>query len=167
MISDRVQSGETDRTWVFARDALGAGVAGATIVAAIRRDLTNTWWNGSGFQAAYLTNALIEADATNLPGLYYYDFSVPADQSGNVIIYITTTTGTIVNAPWVCQVKVGGYVNYLTADLSTIAAGVDVLNPSTTILNLLRSRIIVLGQTIDKIDSDVNRLVRVSGLKGN
>lgn len=166
MDADRVQSGEIARVWAFGRNAAGVGVTGATLTAGIRRDVTNTWWNGSGFQSSYTTVSLTEADATNLPGLYYYDLSLPVSQDGNVIIYVSTSTAAIVNGPWIAQVKVGGFVNYINADLETISQDVDVLNPSTTLLGLLRSQLIILGQSVDKINNDVGRLLRASGLSG-
>lgn len=162
MTSERVQSGETDRIWIFARDGAGVGVTGATITFKIRKDIENVWWNGTAFQVAHTTVSGVEADATNLPGLYYYDFNTLASIEGGMLAYASTTTAAVANSPWMMQIKVGGFVNYIDSPLSDIGIGVDVLNPSPTLLSLIRSQIIIMGQSIDKISEDVARLVKAT-----
>lgn len=63
----------------------GAGVTGLTPTAAIRRQSDGFWFNGTisaptdPFASAHATNAMAALDATNLPGMYFFDFPQARD----------------------------------------------------------------------------------------
>lgn len=160
MTADRIQSGERDRILFFAKDGSGAGLTGATIAVAIKKDIDNVWWNGTGFQSSYTTVNATEADSTNLPGIYYLDIQPASTVDGGLIIYATSSSAGVANSPWVGQIKVGGFTNYITADISSIGEGVDLLSPTSQLLSIIRASVLNQEDRIAKIALDVSRLVK-------
>lgn len=71
----------------------GAGVTGETPTVVIQR-LTDDYYyddgepTGSRFLAAYATNSMAEVDATNLPGLYRYQFPHTEDGTSSELFFI-------------------------------------------------------------------------------
>lgn len=110
-MSDREASNSTERLWVFAIDKSNTGVSGATISIAIRRDADGHYWNGTGFAALYATQSMSQADAVNLPGLYYYDFNTNGLAAATYAFRAATGSASIVNAPWAGELKIGGWVD--------------------------------------------------------
>lgn len=152
MIADttyRARAGETIRIWVMSRTSASAGVTGATVAIGIRRDVDNYWWDGANrvFVSAATTQNMTEADATNLAGLYYYDFR-PGITDFSAVFYATTAAATSVNDPFVGDIVVGGWVDDVDIASSTLATAAN--------LDSLMSRI---GTTF--VDAD---LAKLSGL---
>lgn len=146
---DRSQVSETQRIKVFALDVAGAGVTGATISLAIRKDSTGYWWSGSAFQATHTTVTMTETDSANLPGVYHYDFT-PLETDFTAIFYATTATAAVVNAPFVGDISVGFWLDNLNTELSTLATDADV--------EILKSR---LGGSV--MDAEFMRLRSLLG----
>lgn len=88
MVELRHAVGENVRL-VFSVVTAGAGVAGLSPTVAIRRQADGFYFNGSitsptnPFTSAFATNAMAPLDATNLPGMYFYDF--PQARDTNVV----------------------------------------------------------------------------------
>lgn len=122
----RAQSRENTRIWAMARDSTGAGVTGATINIAIRRDVDGFWWNSASrvFQSSYASVAMTQADATNLAGMYYYDFS-PNVGDFSAVFYATTATAAITNDPFVGDIIVGRWVDDIDEEISSRSPGTD------------------------------------------
>ena len=146
---DRIQVSETHRLKVFALDVAGAGVTGATISLAIRKDSTGYWWSGSAFQASHTTVTMSETNSANLPGVYHYDFT-PLETDFTAIFYATTVTAAVVNAPFVGDVSVGYWVDNLDAEVSTLATDAD--------MEIVKSR---LGTSL--MDNELLRLRSILG----
>lgn len=125
---DILRQGDTERIIILALDSSSLPVTGATCTVAIRRDSNGYWWNGSGFVASYTTVSMTEVDSANLPGVYSYDF-IPTSTDFACIIYGRSSTGTVVNDPWVGQLRVGSWSDELSeiataitdSELTTIA----------------------------------------------
>lgn len=70
---------------VFSVVTAGAGVNGLNPTVAIRRQSDGFWFNGTivaptnPFAAPYATNGMAALDATNLPGVYFFDFPQARD----------------------------------------------------------------------------------------
>jgi hypothetical protein len=90
---------EADRVSLTALDSSNSPVTGATVTLAIRNIDTGDYFNGTAFVGSYQTVAMVETDATNLPGVYHYDFNPPIDDI-RVQYYAQTSTLAVVNAPW-------------------------------------------------------------------
>lgn len=77
------QPGDTVRFLSFFQDSTtGLGVTGLTVAVNVNRGTTNAVSAGSA-------TAL---DATNQPGVYYYDYAVPAAYYGTLLAYFSTAT---------------------------------------------------------------------------
>ena len=110
-MGDREATNTTERLWIYALDKDNTGVSGATVTLAIRRDSDGQFWNGGSFGAAYAFVSMSQADATNLPGLYYYDFNTTGLAAANYSFRAASATASIVNDPWTGSLKVGGWVD--------------------------------------------------------
>lgn len=66
--------------WFFQASATGLGMAGLTVTVAVNRGTTSAVTGASASQV----------DAVNQPGLYYYDYVVPAAYYGGLQGYATT-----------------------------------------------------------------------------
>jgi hypothetical protein len=163
--ADRIQSGETHRIWFLAKDVAGAPVTGATVTVRIRLDANSSYWTGTAF-GGVTSLAMTQADAVNLPGLYFYDFAVPSSiTSGLLVCLIQSATAAVVNDPEVQTLKVGGFVNYLNSSLSVIDANIDTLIPLPTLVSLLRSQILTQDANINSLIDDVKRILKSTGLR--
>lgn len=80
MATRKVDKGTTVRLWAQFNDAAGAGETGLSAVIRIARMSDDNFWSGSAWGASPSDPAMTEYDSSNLPGLYYYDFSVPSDE---------------------------------------------------------------------------------------
>lgn len=120
----------------MARDSTNAGVSGATIDLAIRRDVDNYWWDGSVFQSSYTTVAMTEADGTNLPGLYYYDFR-PATTDFTGVMMATTADASVENDPWAGAFRVGSWVDNIDVASSTLATAADMTEVKKRLGNVM------------------------------
>lgn len=116
---DILRQGDVERIIILALDSSSLPVTGATCTLAIRRDSNGYWWNGSGFVASYTTVSMTEVDATNLPGVYSYDFT-PTSSDFSCIIYGKSSTGSVVNDPWVGQLRVGSWSDEFSEIASSI-----------------------------------------------
>lgn len=128
-MTDRVQLGETVRINICALDAASAGVTGATITLAIRRDVDGYFWNGTTFQVAATTVTMTQLDSTNFPGFYYHDFKPPTTDTGYTF-RASSSSATIINKPFVGDLRVGFWVDNIDAagtDLATLAQGTEIL----------------------------------------
>lgn len=135
-MSERIKAGETDRIFLFAADSSGAGVTGATVTGNIRRKSDGYYWNGSTFQSGLSTLNFTQLDSTNQPGIYYYDFVAPASLSDILLVYGTSSTGSVTNKPYTGEIKVGGW---LFSDISTVSSTANNIYTilSDTILELV------------------------------
>ena len=79
MASENVKSGESVEIRVFIYDGTQA-LPGLTINIAIERLLDNQFWNGSGWQGAYITVEMTELTPSNVhnDGVYAYTFATEA-----------------------------------------------------------------------------------------
>ena len=118
-----IPTGETGRIVTVARDSAGAGVTGATIDLAIRRNADGYWWNGTTFQSSATTVTMTETDSSDLPGVYHVDFSSANDMTG--IVYITTATAGVTNDPMVATILVGSFLDTLDEQISNVASASD------------------------------------------
>lgn len=81
----------------------GAGVTGLTPVAGIRRQSDGFWFNAAiaaptdPFTSAHATNAMAALDATNLPGMYFFDFPQARDTKviSDYEVRMQSTAGTL------------------------------------------------------------------------
>lgn len=81
-----IAPGKTARFLAFFQDSTtGLGVTGLTVAVNVNRGTTNAVSAGSA-------TAL---DATNMPGVYYYDYAIPAGYEGIVIAYFSTATSSV------------------------------------------------------------------------
>lgn len=123
----------------------GAGVTGETPTVVIQR-LTDDYYyddgepTGARFLAAYATNAMVEVDSTNLPGLYRYQFPHSEDSTASELFFVRF-------------INTGG--NALVQD-QTIAFGNFHSAVSPQLCNLYGTVLDINSQP------DVNRPVRVS-----
>lgn len=165
---DFVQTGGVHRVTFLAYDSSHAAVTGATVTAKIFRFSDGAYWNGTGFQAAPISVSLTETDAANLPGLYHYRLSLPSNLAADTItILITSSTGTVTSDPEVQKLFVGGFLNYISYDLGTIATSTTQIDGVVATISLIRSAFIILNQSIDGIVSAVGEIVdRVRALGG-
>ena len=148
-MSERLQCGETDRLWATAFDANGAAVTGASVSFALKRKSDGRWWNGATFQVAATSNLGTEADSTNLPGFYYYDFTVPASSDDSVIIRATSSTPGVVTDPWTEELKIGGYWDDLSSSSSNVSTIMATLDDSILpLLNYLRPSFLRLEELV-------------------
>lgn len=104
-----LENGQPDRLIVQALDLLGTGVTGASLTISIQDISDNFWYNGVTFVAGFSTNAMAELDATNLPGVYFLDFTSPRDDV-TLQYFGQTTTLAVANAPYFGQIQVGQWV---------------------------------------------------------
>lgn len=125
----RIQTGEYDRVIAYALDNTNTGVTGATVSLEIRRDVDGFWWNGTALQSAHTSVSMAALDATNYPGVYYYDFLAPVAQA-TYLMRATTATAAVVTDPWLGQVKAGYWVDDIDAALSSLSTS----SQSTTLL---------------------------------
>lgn len=131
-----VPTGEATRLITMARDSSGAGVTGATLSLAIRRNSDGFWWDGSVFQSAHATVTMTETDATNLAGVYHVDFTPQVAFAG--VVYITTATAGVTNDPFVATILAGSFLDNIDASLSDLATDADM----TTVLTRLGSGVL-------------------------
>lgn len=141
----RLQTGEQDRIIVMATDSSGAGVTGATVALSIRRQADGYYFNGTTFQSAFTTVTMTQTDSSNLPGAYHYDFNAPL-YDANLTAIATCSSATVVNGPWVEEIKVGNWVDNLDAAMTSRASDTD--------MNDVLKRI---GATI--VELDMRRIV--------
>lgn len=103
-----VKPGDTVRFVAFFQDkSTGLGVSGLTVKVAVNRGTTNA------VSVASSTNAS-QLDATNQPGWYYYDYTVPAAYYGTLAASFTTTDTSVSQR--------GGASFYLSAEWVELAA---------------------------------------------
>lgn len=152
---DILKQGDSERIAVLALDSGGAPVTGGTITAGIMRDADGWWWNGTAFQASYTTVSFTELDNTNLPGVYAYDFR-PGMTGFTAIAYVSSATAGITNDPWVRQIRVGSWADYLDAPLSDLADSSNVSQILARLDDTERNyaRIVAL---INRLSSEVRR----------
>lgn len=115
----REQQNSTERIRILALDSVSAGVTGATVLLSIRRDADGQYWNGSSFGASFNTVAMTETDATNRAGEYHYDFDTTGLADAAYSFRATTASSTVVNDPWIGELKIGGFVDNIDAAIST------------------------------------------------
>lgn len=164
----RAQQGETVRVDLLAVDISGAGVTGATVSLAAKRHSDGFWWNGTTYQLAYTTNAMSQLDATNLPGIYYADVTMPSADT-NVTFYCTTATASIVNGPWRGEIAVGKWVDELDTPVSSRASPAGVWSYVTRTLTtstfptsdapsvaFIRAQIIVILNLLKEVFARLN-----------
>lgn len=105
-----VSNGETDRISLQAIDVFGNGATGETIDLIIRNKETNEYFNGTAFQAAFASVAMSETDATNLPGIYHYDFLSPL--SNVRVTYVAYPQGTnVATKQFTGEAQIGEWVD--------------------------------------------------------
>lgn len=126
MESSRIQTGEKDRIQVYALDSSNAGVTGATVTLSIRRQTDGLYWSGTGY-TTYTGLTMTELDSSNLPGIYYYDFT-PQGPASNFLLNATTSTATVANGPWAGELKQGNWVDYIDAATTSRASTTDATN---------------------------------------
>lgn len=158
-MDSRVQTGEKDRIYVQAVDATGAGVTGATITVSIRRQSDGYYWSGTGYTTTYTALTMSQLDSTNLPGVYYYDFT-PSGPSANFLLSATTSSTTIANAPWIGEVKAGSWVDYFDDEISSRASSTDM----TEVLKRIGATIVELDMR--KLHGFMNQIFQAVGRIG-
>lgn len=122
---DRYQTNATVPLFVLAADSSQVGVTGATVTLTLKRLSDGKFWTGAVFQAAAATVSMTEVDATNLPGVYRYDFVSRGLAADSYLWTATSSTATVVTDPWMDQFTVGGYVDALDATISSRTAVSD------------------------------------------
>jgi len=127
MESIRIQQNAIERIRITALNVSGTGVTGATVALSIRRDSDGYHWNGTSFQSGYTTLSMTALDATNHPGKYYYDFNTSGLSDDTYLLYASTVTASVANAPWQGELKVGGYIDNLDASIASRATAATVL----------------------------------------
>ena len=65
----------------------------------LSRNSDGYYWSGSAFQAGYTAVNMSELDATNLPGIYYYDWDYSSDRTTAVTIRIVAGSTDVMNTP--------------------------------------------------------------------
>lgn len=152
---DILKLGDTERVVILAVDVAGAPVTGATVTLTIRRDSDGFFWNGTAFQSSATTVPMAELDATNMAGVYSYDFR-PGISSFTCVLYATSATAAIVNEPWVTQLRVGSWADNLDAALSNVAGSGDMSEILTKLNDADRNyaRIVAL---INRLSSEIRR----------
>ena len=73
---DRYYNGETARIRATLITGKQLGDTGETVTLRIKRRSDSFYWNGSAFQLSPVTVNMLEEDAVNLPGRYYYDLAL-------------------------------------------------------------------------------------------
>jgi hypothetical protein len=115
-----VKSGVARRFWTspLHDGDPGSPVTGsATIALRIWRNSDGLWFdfNDSTFKAygsvTTLEAAMTEFQATGAPGVYYYDWTPPADADEVYVGYVRDTAGTAKNVPQVEEMYVGGWAD--------------------------------------------------------
>lgn len=139
MDSIRVQTGEKDRIYVYALNSSASGVTGATISLNIKRQSDGFYWTGAGYTSAVTALTMNELDATNLPGIYYYDFR-PTGPDANFVLRATTATAAVVNDPWIGEIKAGSWVDNIDAAITSRGSQTDL----TEVLKRIGATIIEL-----------------------
>lgn len=119
MGSDRIQSNTSERVWSLLLDSAGDKVPGLTggqlNMLTLTRKSDGKYWNGAAWQTNSTLLRVTEYDATNSPGLYYYDTPpLPED------VYVTTVdTVEAANVPKIGELKAGDYVDNLDVAVSS------------------------------------------------
>ncbi len=156
----RFQTGEGTRIVCMFRDSANAGVSGATVTLAIRKDSDGLWWNGSSWQSSYTTVSMSETNATNLAGCYHYDFR-PTSGDFSAILKAETSHASVVNSPLIVTVAAGGWVDSLDADISEVGSQTAIQNIASRLGNVyLDTEFQKLRGMIAMVDSKVTRLER-------
>lgn len=139
MESSRIQTGERDTIYVYALDSSGSGVDGAIVTLTIRRQSDGYNWTGEGYTSTYTELTMSELDASNFPGVYYYQFT-PEGPSATFLLNAKTTDASVSNGPWLGEIKAGSWADNIDATVSSRGAATDI----TEILRRLGTSIVEL-----------------------
>jgi len=114
-----IPKNKTEKIQILAINSSNAGLTGLTVTLTIKRASDNYFWNGSAFQSGAVTVAMSAIDATNLPGVYEYDFNMSGLSEDRYSLY-STTSGAAVNKPWSGTINTG-LNDISTADIAAIS----------------------------------------------
>ena len=131
MSSVRIQTDATERLQVLILDGSLDPLTGkADILIAIQRVSNGHWYDfdDDTFKAAGWTTrqtAMTEVSAANAAGEYYYDFDTSAITNAaaddTYMVRVEQSPGTdAANVPQTGEVKVGQYVDYIDAAMTTV-----------------------------------------------
>lgn len=140
MNTTRIQSNTSDRVWFTLVDSDNVAVTGLTGVQldmlTITRLSDGKYYNGvDNWEASKTDLTVTEKDATNSPGLYFYDTPLLAEDT----YYVRVDTSDAENDPLETEIIAGDYVDNIidinTVTYEQVAAG----NPPTspTIIEML------------------------------
>jgi len=124
MEGSRIQTNEKDVIYVYALDSSGVGVTGATITLSIRRQSDGFFWSGSGYSSSFAGLTMTETDSTNVPGAYHYEFT-PRGPTATFLLNATTATAGVANAPWLGEIKAGGWADNVDSAISSRSSSSD------------------------------------------
>lgn len=116
----RIQSGTTERIDAMLLDSSGdlvTGLSGAQLdMLTLMRESDGKYWDGDSWELTKTDLAVIEQEATNSPGLYYY--ISPALAEGSYIF--TLTTADVYNSPQIGRIIAGSLADTLIETLRHI-----------------------------------------------
>lgn len=85
-----VDKNATRRIYVHLRTSGTANLTSGSPTLTIVRQSDGYFWTGSAFQSGAATVNMSELDATNAPGIYYYDFAIP-NEYDEYLMYVDGT----------------------------------------------------------------------------
>jgi len=135
METTRIQSNNTEEINFLLLNSSGAAVTGLTgaqlNMLVVLRKSDGKYWDGDSWESTKTDLAVIERDATNSPGWYYYTTTtLPEDE-----YIITVNTANAANVPQIGEIKVGNYVD----DIETIRTSVTAAAIATAVWQALEA----------------------------
>lgn len=150
MSTVRIQTGDTEELRSRFVNAQGAGVTGLAPTVRIWRVSDGQFWNGTGYAASPTNHAMSAVDATNLPGVYAYDFDTSAGGGASEEehgVLSTTSDASVINPDQEASVHVGGFIDNLDAAVSSRAVPGDAMA-------LVANALTAAAVATDAIDAD-------------
>jgi len=126
-MADRIQVGATEPITARFVDVNLDGVTGLSPTVRIWRKDTGTFWNGSGYSASPTNFAMAAVDATNLAGVYNYDFVATNGQVVEVEHgFLADANDTdVINPNPEGTVTVGQWVDNIDAPISDVPTAAE------------------------------------------
>lgn len=154
MTIERFQQGSTEKFTVIFRDSIGTPITNADGKIIIQRVSDRLYWDGANFVAGKTLLSMTEPDETNSPGLWEYSYTFPnSDESYNVTMRDSSGNADI--TVFEALAIVGGYVDNINTDMSTLALEASATANTTAINANIDSNEV----KIDIIDALVDSIV--------
>lgn len=129
----RIQNGQAERIRAFIFDNDGNAIVGlSNVFLKIYRESDGKFYTGSTWQLSSAAIIMVEEDAANKPGWYYYNFDT-SGLSDDVYYLEVSCASAMASYLAAGELKAGGYVDNIDAAASAIKAKTDNLpaNPAS------------------------------------